>query len=94
MNNPYYQEGNTIKLKARFGDFEEEILAYPDEVHLKIYNSEWDIIKDYLVTDQEDGGFYIQYHVFDEVGTFYYEWLGLFNGMPSLERKKIVIKKV
>lgn len=94
MVSPYYQEGNTIKLRARFGDFEDEITAYPDEVIVKIYNSSWDLIKEYQVLNPDEDGYYEQFHVFDEVGTYFYEWLGLFGGMPSLERKKIVIKKV
>lgn len=92
MDRPYYQEGNTVKLRGRFGDFEEDITTYPDEVILKIYDSNWKMIEEYRGITADSDGFYSQYHVFDEVGTYYYEWLGMFNGMPSLERKKILIK--
>lgn len=93
MNRAYYQEGNTVKLMGRFGDFEEDITTYPDEVVLKIYDSSWEVIEEYRKLQADQDGFYTQFHVFDEVGEYYYEWLGLFNGMPSLERKKIIIKK-
>ena len=95
MSKSYYQVGNTIKLKGRFGDFEDETrLVSPDQVNLKIYNSNWNQIENVEVHDQDSEGYYTHYYVFDEVGTYYYEWVGLFNGQPSLEREKILIKKV
>ena len=94
VDRPYYQEGNTVKLSVRFGDFDEDITTYPDEVMLKIYNDSWELEKEYRVENPDSDGFYEQFHSFDEVGTYFYEWFGLFNGMPSLERKKIIIKKV
>lgn len=93
MNSSYYQKGNTVKFKGRFGDFEEvDRVINPDEVYLIIYNNEWEQVHKTSVTEIDQDGFYIAYHVFDKLGTFYYEWLGLFNGLPSLERKQINIK--
>ena len=90
-----YQAGNTIKLKGRFYDFEDSnIIIPPDQVNLKIYSSGWKLLDDIPVNDMDSEGYYVHYHVFDEVGTYYYEWLGLFEGHPSLERKRIKIKRV
>lgn len=95
MNKSYYQSGNTIKLKGRFGDFEgEDRVITPDQVNLKIYNSNWDQIENVQVNEQDSDGYFIYYYSFEEVGTYYYEWIGMFEGQPSLEREKIVIKKV
>ena len=93
--NEYYQAGNTIKLKGRFSDFEDSnLIIPPDQVNLKIYNASWKLIDNIQVNDQDQEGYYVYFYVFDEVGTYYYEWFGVFEGLPSLERKRIKIKRV
>lgn len=94
MDSPYYQVGNTVKLKGRFGDFETlGANVIPDEVNLIIYDYKWEQLDRFVVTDRDEEGFYFYFYTFDSIGTFYYEWLGVFDGLPSLERKSVVIKR-
>ena len=93
MNKSVYQVGNTVKFRARFGDFEGDgKIVTPEDVQFIIYDSEWSQIHKEPITEKDQDGFYIAYYVFEELGNFYCEWIGLFNGLPSLERKEISIK--
>lgn len=95
MINNYYQKGSSIKLNGRFADYADNTnTIYPEEVRLTLYDYKWDQIFTIIVNDIDENGFYFYSHTFNDVGTFYYEWLGLINGMPSLQRKTIYIKQV
>lgn len=93
-SNHYYLSGNTVKFEAVFHDFDNSTqVMIPEEARITFYDSLWNQIDSFLVTESGSGSFEY-FYAFDEVGTYFYEWSGLFGGMKSLYRKKVIIKRI
>lgn len=91
----HYQEGNTIKLTATFKDFDENPVD-PDLVRLIIYDSSMNQLDQYPIAQGnriDTGSFY--YNFVPRIdGIIFYEWYAEIDGLPSLKRKHLQIKKV
>lgn len=89
-----YETGNTVTLQGSFYHQDTDILMDPDEVKLKVYNSDYKQIDEVLLgaSNKISTGVYEYKYTFEQKGIFYYEFYGLINGLPSLNRKKIEIK--
>lgn len=95
ITKPYYLRGTAVRLEGYFYDWDDKAVI-PSLITLKIYNSIWAQIESISVSPENraaDGAFYYDY-VFDDAGTFYYEWVGEIDGTPSLDRHKIIIKQI
>lgn len=97
MSEPFYLAGNTVRLYGTFYHMENrDDVIQPELVNLIIYDYKWDQIESFVVgldNYNESTGAYTFDYVFQDVGTFYYEWNGMVDGMPSIEREKVKIKQ-
>lgn len=92
----YYLDGDTVRLVCTFYTWEGKT-AFPDEVILTIYDYSWRQVDQIMLSEgnRNTEGEYFYDYVFQNVGTFYYEWKGVYEGnSPNLERDEIEIKRI
>lgn len=98
MNRYEFLGGDTIKITGKFKDYD-ETLVDPTDLQLKVYNGKFNlvdtvsganIIKDYV------GVFHTEYKLPDvsQPWELIFEWYGLVQGKPSLERIRVLVKFV
>lgn len=88
-----YQTGNTVRLMAKFLDWEDADVA-PELVKLVLYTTTFDKLEEFSVTDTlPDGAYYydLQHH---EARSLIYEWYGEIGGTPSLQRGRLTFKNL
>jgi len=91
--NNYVQRGNTVRLIARFKDWDDEPIN-PGEVKIIIYDRRWNRLFDQVLTSDpssEVGRYHFDY-IPDAVGVFYIEWQGRLDGQPSLYRTTLTVR--
>jgi hypothetical protein len=89
----YYHKGNSIKLKCKFRDYNNE-LVNPTSVYLTIYDLNGRILEENNVTNNKGGYEYFFVFTPDDETIYVYEWRGVISGVVSLRRKKLEVRFV
>lgn len=91
--NGYVQRGNTVRLTALFKDWEGEPID-PDAVKVIIYDRKWQKLHDDDLGPGHhlDTGSYFYDYVPEQTGTYYVEWQGRIEGLPSLHRSTLIVR--
>lgn len=98
MNQYEFLGGDTIKITGKFKDYN-ETLVDPTEVTLKVYNTSFDLvdtIEEADITRSSEGIYYVDYILTDVTRSLelIFEWYGVINSKPSLDRIKVLVKFV
>ena len=75
-----YQTNDTVRLKATFRTFEDELLNLTNLPTIKIYNSDEEVIDSVdgtLLTNPSEGVYYYDYTLPSTAGTYIYEFAGI-----------------
>lgn len=83
-----YQSGSTVRLQCEFYDFEGKYID-PELTKITIYDSNRRVIYSQTLTSEDKksvGKYYVDYVTDKREQRLYYEWYGVVNGKPSLER--------
>ena len=91
-----YQLGNTIRLTGTFKDFDNVIPIKPEVVKFIVYDASFVKLSETVVSDANSPalGTYRYYYTPDTVGRLTYEWYCEKDGLPSLKRTMIEVKKI
>lgn len=81
--------GNTVRLCGVFYDWDDKPVD-PDKVSLIIYDGNKKRLEE-LEPSREAPGQYLYDYVVKEKGVFYFEFYGLINGLPSLNRQQLTV---
>lgn len=87
------QRGNTVRLTARFRDWDEELID-PAIVKVIVYDKRWQQIVETELqpNNRADTGLYFLDYVPEQTGTFYIEWQGRIESKPSLQRITMIVR--
>lgn len=95
MSQQYYQLGNTVRLIAQFKDWDGNPV---DPVLIKVvfYDTQFKKISEHSIgpANRLDTGSYYFDYVPDTVGTFFYEWYAEIDGLPSLKRASLTVRRI
>lgn len=93
--NVTFQEGNAIRFSSKFFDWENRAVD-PVLVKFILYDARYNKLHEQSIGQENrtDVGCYFYDFVPPNTGTFYYEFYGEINGLPSLKRTAINILKV
>lgn len=88
--NKYYLMGNTLRIIARFRDFDNK-LTDPQLVKFILYDHRYNKIEEHVLSDAnriEKGIYFYDYVINNDnkSRTYYYEFYGEIGGKPSLNR--------
>lgn len=94
MSKPY-QAGNTIRLRAKFKGWDDEPLD-PGLVKVLIYDGAWKKLREEPLgpANRIDVGYYYFDFVPDRAAAHIIEWYGEIDGLPSLKREQIQVKRL
>lgn len=98
MSNYEFLGGDTIKVIGRFKDYDDNLVD-PTSLQLKIYNSQFKLVdsvtEDAIVRDSL-GVFHTKYQLanINSPLDLIFEWYGIIQDKPSLERTWVSIKFV
>lgn len=93
--NPY-QLGNTIRLTGVFKDFDNVTPIKPEVVKFIVYDASFVKIREVTLSDVNSPslGTYQYYYTPDTVGRLTCEWYCEKDGLPSLKRTLMEVKKI
>jgi hypothetical protein len=86
-----YPFGTTVRLNCTFKDFNNENID-PQIVRVIIYNYKYDLLETLTATKKAIGEYFLDYKTPNKSQTFYYEWYGEIDGMPSIIRSGFITK--
>lgn len=84
--------GNTIRLRAIFQDWDGQP-SDPDDVSVRIYSASRKLLRDVLLTSENrlETGVWFYDHLAPGAGTYIFEFWGLLDGSPSLNRSSFCV---
>jgi hypothetical protein len=88
-----YKQGNTITLTGQFYNEDGQTLVDALAVSLKLYDERYTLLATFTPTRTGTGTYEYRWTA-DRLGTVVYEFWGEVDGLPSLDRKTLVIKFV
>ena len=89
----FVQRGNTARLLATFKDWDDQPID-PASVKVIIFDRKWQKLQDNDLGpgNRLDVGSYFYDFVPDDTGTYYIEWQGRIEGLPSLHRSTVIVR--
>lgn len=98
MNIYEFLGGDTLKIIGRFRSFD-EVLVDPTNIKIKIYNSRFELIDTVegpSIIKESVGVYYTEYVLPDTTRDvdLIFEWYGIINAKPSIDRVRVLVKFV
>lgn len=94
MKRPYYQQGNTIRITATFKDWNGTAVD-PSNVKFIVYDANFIKKDEWTIgpSNRIDTGTYSYDYIPAQIGTFFIEWYCEIDGLPSLKREKLEVRR-
>jgi hypothetical protein len=91
----HIQMGNTVRLTAQFSDWDGNPVD-PALIKVKFYDTRFKLLEEHSVgaANKLDVGSYYFDYVPQVPDTIYYEWYAEIDGLPSLKRESLTVRKI